>query len=86
MALLEALAAGKFVVGPATGGAGEILQAPVEGALIEEGDSSRLLRRLQELPAGFDSPINRQYAQRFDIREYAKKMVSLYEELTERRH
>ena len=84
MALLEALAAGKFVVGPATGGVREILQAPVEGAIIEEAnDFSPVIRRLQDLPAGFDSPVNRNYAKRFDITEYAKKIVSLYKELVE---
>lgn len=86
MALLEALAAGKFVAGPSTGGVREILQAPVEGAIIEDAnDFSRVIRRLQDLPAGFDSPINREYAKRFDIAEYAKKIVSLYKELVERR-
>jgi glycosyltransferase involved in cell wall biosynthesis len=82
MALLEALAAGKFVVGPATGGARELLQAPVEGAILEDAtDFSPVLQRLQDLPAGFDSPGNRDYARRFDITEYAQKIVSLYEEL-----
>jgi glycosyltransferase involved in cell wall biosynthesis len=86
MALLEALAAGKFTVGPSTGGVREILQAPVEGAVIEDaGDFSHVIRRLQDLPAGFDSPINREYAKRFDMAEYAQKIVSLYKELVERR-
>ncbi len=86
MAMIEALAAGRFVVGPATGGVPEILRPPVEGTLIDDGDDlSHVIRSLQRLPAGFDSTVNRQYAKRFDIAEYARKIVSLYEELAERR-
>ena len=86
MAMLEALAAGRFVVGPATGGTPEILQPPVEGVLVEDDqDLSPVIRRLQDLPAGFDSPINRHYARRFDITDYATNLVSLYEGLAKRR-
>lgn len=86
MALLEAVAAGRFVVGPATGGVPEVLQPPVEGAVIDNSDDlSDVIQRLRDLPAGFDSRVNRDYARRFDIAEYARGIVSLYEELAERR-
>ena len=86
MALIEALAAGRFVVGPATGGVPEILRPPVEGVLMDDGnDLSHVIRNLQSLPAGFDSTINRQYARRFDIVGYTRELVSLYQGLIERR-
>jgi len=82
MALLEALAAGRFVVGPATGGVPELLRPPVEGAIIENADNfSEVIEKLQDLSPGFDSPANREYARQFDTGEYAKRVVSLYEEL-----
>jgi len=82
MAMLEALAAGRFVVGPATGGVPELLRPPIEGAIIEDcGDLSAVVQRLADVPPGFDSPVNREYARQFDIKKYAQKVVSLYEEL-----
>ena len=82
IALLEALAAGRFVIGPATGGTPEILQPPVEGIIIKDAaDLSAVVRKLQDLPAGFDSPVNRDYARRFDITAYTRNMVVLYETL-----
>ncbi|MEN6334761.1 MAG: glycosyltransferase, partial [Phycisphaerales bacterium] len=82
MTILEALAAGRFVVAPATGGVPELLRPPVEGAILDESsDFSTVVRRLENLSPGFDSPANREYARQFDIRKYAQTIVSLYEKL-----
>lgn len=77
MTVLEGLASGKFVAATPVGGVPELLAGMRDGCLIEDEDEA--LGQLMQVPAGFDSPSNRQLAQRFDVRSYVERLLELYD-------
>jgi len=82
MVLLEALAAGKFIVAARVGGVPEILDSVTDKLLITDAsDLSAVAASISGIPAGFDSEANRRAANRYDMGAYIKRLLSLYEEL-----
>ncbi len=79
MVVLEGLACGKFVVATAVGGVPELLGSLSGACLIDAEDVSGAAQRLLDVPAGYDSRENREYARRFDIRDYVNRMLAIYE-------
>ncbi len=84
LVLLEALAAGKFIVSNDVGGVRDILTGAPHALILDldsEDAVDRIVRFIRDLPTGRVSRENRTHAARFDIREYARRMVLLYESL-----
>jgi glycosyltransferase involved in cell wall biosynthesis len=78
VAVIEALACGKFVAATAVGGVPELLEGR-DGLLIEEGsDLGRIAARLAAVPPGYDSPANRAAARSYDVKSYVERLLGYY--------
>lgn len=89
LALLEAMAAGKACIAARVGGVGEVIRDGHDGLLFDRGDVASLVADLVRLLG--DDSLRRRLGQRaaessraFDVEVTTRKMVELYEELSDR--
>lgn len=79
VSVIEALAAGKFVAATAVGGIPELLEGRNGLSISDVSNLDAVVDRLASIPPGYDSPENRAAAARFDLAEYVKELLRLYE-------
>lgn len=82
LTILEALAAGRFVVGSRAGGLPEILGGAPDALLLQDPSKGHSAARvLASIPAGFDSTANREFARKYDVASYRDAVLRLYADL-----
>ncbi|MEM7727881.1 MAG: glycosyltransferase family 4 protein [Pseudomonadota bacterium] len=82
----EAQAMGRWVVASAHGGAVDVVEGGLTGALVSPGDVRALAQALEDVPSGYDSGAARErIAARFSKRALQDATLSAYRDLLARR-